>query len=107
MQDPEMLRIIKIKCTPDADVEALREVFLEIVKTLDPDALGDLSLAEVRVAGQDVFGIDVWFFLPCADPNTSWTLAAEAREEIMRRGTALARERRAPIFPEGKPAEAA
>ena len=107
LQEPEMLRIIKLKFAHDADVGALRTAFFEVVETLDKDELGGLDSARVSVAGQDVFGIDVWFFLPCADPNTSWTVAAEAREKIMRRAGEIARETNRPVFPEAAAAEAA
>ncbi len=106
MKEPEMLRIIKIKCAHDADVERLRGAFDDIIEELDQDELGDLDRVKVRVAGQDVFGKDVWFALPCADPNTSWDLACLAREKILAFGTKLERRENVEIFPDVRPAEA-
>ncbi|WP_145976958.1 mechanosensitive ion channel family protein, partial [Leisingera aquaemixtae] len=107
MKEPKMLRIIKLKCAHNADVDALREAFDDIVSELDKDELGDPDDAKVRVAGQDVFGKDVWFALPCADPNTSWDAACKAREMIIAAGNRIAEERGIDIFPEVRPAEAA
>lgn len=107
MKEPKMLRIIKLKCAHNADVDALREAFDEIVSKLDKEELGDPDDAKVRVAGQDVFGKDVWFALPCADPNTSWDIACKAREMIIAAGNRIAEEREIDIFPEVRPAEAA
>lgn len=107
MKDPEMLRIIKINCAHDADVDRLRAGFDEIVARLDPEELGDLSKVNVRVAGQDVFGKEVWFALPCSDPNTSWDVACLAREEILALGARIERDEAGDVFPTAAPAEAA
>ncbi|NVK16135.1 MAG: mechanosensitive ion channel [Rhodobacteraceae bacterium] len=107
MKEAKMLRIIKLKCAHNADVDALREAFDRIVSELDADELGDLDDVKVRVAGHDVFGKDVWFALPCADPNTSWDVACKAREMIIAAGNRIAEERNTEIFPEARPAEAA
>lgn len=107
MKEPEMLRIIKIKCAHDADVERLREQFDKIVGELDQDELGDLDKIKVRVAGQDVFGKDVWFALPCVDPNTSWDIACQAREKIIAAAAKIAADENIDLFPQANPAEAA
>lgn len=107
MQEPEMLRIIKLQLAHQADVDRLREAFDEVVAELDRDELGDLGEVEVRVAGQDVFAKEVWFCLPCADPNTSWGMACRAREKIIARATEIESGRGAQVFPEATPAEAA
>ncbi len=105
LQDPEMLRILKIRCTHDADVEALRASFLEILEEIDQSELGDLDTATVKVAEQDVFGIEVWFCVPCCDPNTSWNVACDVRERLMARGAEIARQQDRAIFPEVTAAE--
>ncbi|MDU8945166.1 mechanosensitive ion channel family protein [Ovoidimarina sediminis] len=107
MQEPEMLRIIKIKMAHGADVEELRTVFDEVIEGLDQEELGDLDKVKVRVADQDVFGKDVWFCLPCADPNTSWDIACQAREEIIARAAKREETGDDRMFPEANPAEAA
>ncbi|WP_247677001.1 MULTISPECIES: hypothetical protein [unclassified Leisingera] len=88
-------------------MDALREAFDDIVGKLDKDELGDPDDAKVQVAGQDVFAKDVWFALPCADPNTSWDVACKAREMIIAAGNRIAEERNIDIFPKVRPAEAA
>ncbi|WP_299658033.1 mechanosensitive ion channel family protein [uncultured Tateyamaria sp.] len=107
MKEPEMLRIIKVKCAHDADVGLLRDAFMGILDELDQDQLGDRDSAKVRVAGQDVFGKDVWFALPCSDPNTSWDVACDARERLLAAGTRIAEDRNVVIFPDANAAEAA
>lgn len=111
LQEPEMLRILKFKLDPRADVAALRAAFLEIFDDLAggplADALGERDDASVNVAGQDVFGIDVWFSLPCASPNTSWEVACAARERLVARGRDMEAEGGGPVFPEAVAGEAA
>lgn len=107
MKEPEMLRIIKVKCAHDADVDQLRDAFDRIIDDLDQGELGDLDKVKVRVADQDVFGKDVWFALPCIDPNTSWDLACIAREKLMSEGARIAQETGIDVFPDANPAEAA
>jgi hypothetical protein len=53
-----------------------------------------------------VFGIDVWFGVPCLDPNTSWTVACTVRERLVEAMREMATDER-PVFPEATPAEAA
>ncbi|WP_299681465.1 mechanosensitive ion channel domain-containing protein [uncultured Roseobacter sp.] len=107
MKEPEMLRIIKIKFAHDADVARLRQVFDDVVAELDSEQLGDLDKVKVHVADQDVFGKDVWFALPCIDPNTSWDMACQAREKIIARSAWIAAEEDIEVFPQVNPAEAA
>lgn len=107
LKTPEMLRILKFKLAPGADLDALRAAFSEVIDTLDPEELDDKDKAQVVVTGQDVFGIDVWFYVPCADPNTSWDVACEAREELVRRMARIEEESESRVFPEAVAAEAA
>ncbi|MBT8425648.1 MAG: mechanosensitive ion channel family protein [Silicimonas sp.] len=107
LKEPEMLRILKFKLLPDVDLEALREAHREVIGSLDPEELDDTQKAKVVVTGQDVFGIDVWFYVPCADPNTSWDVACQAREALVDHMNRIARQTKTPIFPEATPAEAA
>ncbi|WP_424973914.1 mechanosensitive ion channel family protein [Dinoroseobacter sp. S124A] len=107
MKDPEMLRVIKIKCAHDADVDRLRSVFERVVDELEEDDLGSLDKMTVRVAEQDVFGKEVWFGLPCADPNTSWDIACMAREKILAEIAQLERAEKVEILPVPPAAEAA
>lgn len=68
LQEPEMLRIIKLKLAHDVDIDALRGVFDRVIDMLDQDELDDRDKAKVRLADQDVFGTEVWFYVPCRIP---------------------------------------
>ncbi|MEM7642518.1 MAG: mechanosensitive ion channel domain-containing protein [Pseudomonadota bacterium] len=112
MADPKMLKILKFKLTPETDLDALRDAFRDILARVKDDAeiggiLGDVDEGELNVTGQDVFGIDVWFSVPCRSPNTSWTAACTVREELVRAMRDLAEETGRPVFPTADAAEAA
>jgi small-conductance mechanosensitive channel len=107
LKEPEMLRILKFKLKPEVDMDALRSAFAEVIDGLDQDELDDTSKAKVVVTGQDVFGIDVWFYVPCQDPNTSWDVACDAREQLISKINAIETDRSVAIFPEAAAAEAA
>ncbi|RMJ20567.1 hypothetical protein PHISP_08563, partial [Aspergillus sp. HF37] len=61
LQDPAMLRVLKLKLDPRADIDMLRRTFKEVlndVATLEiGQNLGDLDDSSVSVADQDIFGI--------------------------------------------------
>jgi len=107
MKEPEMLQIIKLRFSHVADVQALRDVFFDLLDKLDQEELGDRDTAFVRVADQDVFGKSVWFGVPCADPNTAWYVACDARERIIDAATDIEQRTDHPVFPDANPAEAA
>ncbi|MBM2576865.1 mechanosensitive ion channel [Jannaschia sp. Os4] len=110
--EPAMLKILKFKVRPDADLDELRSRFETVLQDLDGDEsldgkLGDLDEAAMNVTGQDVFGVDVWFSVPCASPNTSWDVACAARERIVKEVQDMAERSGRPVFPEAEAAEAA
>ncbi len=107
LQEPEMLRTIKIRTAHGADVDLLRKLFDQVIEALPQDELADLDDAFVAVALQDLFGLEVWFCLPCADPNTSWIVACEARERLLALAAKAEEESGKKIFPEAAAAEAA
>lgn len=111
LQDPAMLRILKFKLAPTADVSKLRDVFMAILDEVSDtdlgEELGEREDASVNVAGQDVFGVDVWFSVPCADPNTSWEVACTIRERLIVEARKIEEASDAPVFPDVTPAEAA
>ena len=112
LQDPAMLKILKFKFRPDTDMDALRQTFGRVLDTLYEDddlsgEMGDRELAAMNVTGQDVFGVDVWFSVPCVDPNTSWDVACAARERIVTAARDLTARDGGSVFPEATPAEAA
>lgn len=102
LQDPSMLRVIKLKLDPHADIAALRHAFDEalqaVAATENGDNMQDLAGSSVNVADQDVLGIEVWFSVPCADPNTSWEVACAVREQLIARAARLERETGQTIF---------
>lgn len=106
MQEPEMLRVVKIKLSHMADVDVLRDTFEKVIDELDQKYVGNRDDVSVRVAGQDVFGKDVWFLLPCADPNTSWEAACDAREGIIAKIHELSEKQGFDYFPTANAAEA-
>lgn len=97
-----MLRVIKLKLDPHADIAALRHAFDEalqaVAATENGDNMQDLAGSSVNVADQDVLGIEVWFSVPCADPNTSWEVACAVREQLIARAARLERETGQTIF---------
>lgn len=103
IEDPEMLRFLKLKLDPHADVDALREAFNDVLSDLKNTDIGqslaDLGGSSVEVAGQDAFGLDVWFGVPCRDPNTSWELACRVREGLISRAADIETDTGEPIFP--------
>lgn len=106
MQEPEMLRIVKIKLSHAADVDALRDAFDKVVDEMEDKYIGKRDDACVRVGGQDVLGMEVWFLVPCADPNTSWEAACDAREGIVAEIHKLAEKQGVEYFPQVSAAEA-
>jgi small-conductance mechanosensitive channel len=112
LDDPKLLRILKFKLVPEADLDAIREAFHDILAKLDQDeeigpALGDIEEAAMNVTGQDVFGLDIWFSVPCESPNTQWTVACRVREELVRAMREVAERTDRAVFPEAQAAEAA
>ena len=105
MQEPEMLRTVKIKLSHSADVDALRDAFDRVIDNLEKKYVGNRDDVGVRVAGQDVLGKDVWFLVPCADPNTSWEAACDAREGIMAEIHKLSEKEGVDYFPAANAAE--
>ncbi|WP_237065181.1 mechanosensitive ion channel family protein [Loktanella sp. M215] len=103
IEDPEMLRFLKLKLDPHADVDALRDAFNDILSDLKGKKIGknlaSLEESSVEVAGQDTFGLDVWFGVPCCDPNTSWELACHVRERLIARAADIETDTGEPIFP--------
>ena len=103
LQDPAMMRVLKLKLDPRADIDILRKVFKDVlihVATMEiGQNLGDLDESSVSVAEQDIFGILVWFSIPCRDPNTSWEVACAVRERLLAEAARIERETGDPVFP--------
>ncbi|MGP6085339.1 mechanosensitive ion channel family protein [Antarctobacter jejuensis] len=100
LKEPEMLRVLRFKLAPDTDIDKMRAVFEEVLDELDQAELDDREKSAVRVTGQDAFGIDVWFMVPCRDPNTSWDVACLAREALLSRLSRMEEEEEVTLFPQ-------
>lgn len=84
MMTPELHRVIKLRLSHATDIEALREMFYRVALDCDAgDMADDTEPLAVRVAEQDVFGLEVWCILPCNDANTAWTFSCRVREAMI------------------------
>lgn len=107
LQNPEMLRVIKLRLDSRADIAALRKIFDQILEDVAHEDMGNnlsqLDGSSVNVAGHDVYGLEVWFSVPCADPNTSWELSCAVRERLVAQAARHEAETGKPVFPAGLP----
>ncbi|MFC0199005.1 mechanosensitive ion channel family protein [Paracoccus rhizosphaerae] len=110
LQDPAMLRVLKFKLDPHVDVDRLRHEFDDVLQEVAAievgQNMGDLDGSSVNVSDQDIFGIEVWFSVPCHDPNTSWEVACTVRERLVARLAQLERRTGERIFATAPAAEA-
>ncbi|WP_308915218.1 mechanosensitive ion channel family protein [Jannaschia sp. LMIT008] len=112
IEDPSMLRILKFKLRPAIDLDAVRDAFVDVAREVSEDEdhaefFGDFDSVKMDVTGQDVFGIDVWFYVPCTDPNNSWAVSCAVRERLIGRLADMEGDGDARIFPDPAAAEAA
>jgi small-conductance mechanosensitive channel len=102
--DPKMLKILRFKLRPEADMDALKRAFREVLEEMKAGPLGadmgDIDTAAVSVAGQDALGMDVFFSVPCEGPITSWNVECEARERLIAKANQMAERTGRPVFPE-------
>ena len=107
LQDPEMLRVIKLRLDSRADISALRRIFDQILVDVKNEDMGknltQLDGSSVNVAEHDAFGLVVWFSVPCADPNTSWELSCAVRERLVAQAARHEAETGRPVFPVNLP----
>ncbi|MEO1911831.1 MAG: mechanosensitive ion channel family protein [Paracoccus sp. (in: a-proteobacteria)] len=107
LQDPEMLRVIKLRLDSRADISALRRIFDQILVDVKNEDMGknltQLDGSSVNVAEHDAFGLVVWFSVPCADPNTSWELSCAVRERLVAQAARHEAETGQPVFPVNLP----
>ena len=99
LEDPAMVRPIKLTLAQTADVDRLRDVFFELLDKEDPDVVTPMDKAKVHVTGQDVFGIKVRFELPTADPSTGWEVECRIREGLLAEAARLEREEGIQMLP--------
>ncbi|WP_378941926.1 mechanosensitive ion channel family protein [Paracoccus sp. R86501] len=107
LQNPEMLRVIKLRLDSRANISALRKIFDQILEDVADEDMGSnltqLDGSSVNVAGHDVYGLEVWFSVPCADPNTSWELSCAVRERLVAKAAQYEAETGEPVFPSNLP----
>ncbi|QBF32641.1 mechanosensitive ion channel family protein [Thalassococcus sp. S3] len=101
-----LTRLIVLKLRHEAKVDKLRAMFLETAEHLDAGEIGNPDDLGVFVTGHDVFGQDVTFCLPCANPREAWEMECEMRERLMHYAGEL-EAGGTPLFPDVNPAEAA
>ncbi|SHF59072.1 Mechanosensitive ion channel [Loktanella atrilutea] len=106
LQETNMKRLIAVKVAHNADVAKLRQIFFDVIESVDADELGDNDEHLIMVTDHDVFGQEVTFALSCADPNTSFVVSCDVRERLIRRMQELERTG-VDVFPKAEPAEAA
>ncbi|MDD9721399.1 mechanosensitive ion channel [Sulfitobacter sp. PR48] len=99
IEEPEMVRPIELTLAHGADVERLRQVFLDLLSYEDPSDVSPMERARVNVTGQDAIGIKVRFELPTANPATFWDVECRLREALLAEAARIERETGARIFP--------
>lgn len=83
LEDPAMVRPIKLTLAQTADVEQLRRAFFDLLDKEDQDDVSPRSSAKVHVTGQDVFGVKVRVELPTSNPATGWEIECRVREGLL------------------------
>lgn len=107
MQDPYLIRTVRLKFAHDVDVDILREIYEEALAEVE-DKLSNAQEDDrgVVVSDQDVFGKEVLFEVPCDEPNTAWMTACEVRERIITKAIKRGKDEGWQVFPNVSPAEA-
>lgn len=99
IEEHEMVRPLFITLAQGADVEALRQIFLDLIEEEDPDDIGPMESAKVHVIEQDAYGKKVRFELPTANPATFWDVECRVRERLLAAARRLEEESGAPVLP--------
>ncbi len=105
IEDTKMTRVIELTLAHGADIEGLRNVFLDIVEQEDGDDTGPVEMAAVRVNDQNVFGQHVWFELPTPNPTTAWAMQCKIREQLIRAARQIEQETGQRMLPSDAPRE--
>ena len=99
LEDIEMIRPIILTLAQGADVEAMRDFFLNSVEQDDGDETGPVERAAVEVIDQDVFGKKVRFSLPTPHASTGWEMQCKMRERLLDEARRLQKEKGAAVLP--------
>lgn len=106
LREPMLMRLVTLRVSHGANVDQLRDVFFEVLASVNQDDLGDEDDHKAAVTDHDVFGQEVTFCVSCSNPNTSWALSCEVRERLIARLQTL-ESNGSTIFPDANPAEGA
>ncbi|MBL3703164.1 mechanosensitive ion channel [Sulfitobacter sp. BDSS02] len=99
IEDVAMIRPIILTLTQEADVDRLRQFFLDSVRNDDGEDTGPIEEAGVSVIEQDVFGKKVRFELPTPHQNTGWDMQCRMRERLLEEAWRLQSEESLPMLP--------
>ena len=106
MKDPSVVRQVVLKLAHTFDPERLRDAYERILGEIDAEDAGPEEDRGIHVTGQDVFGQDVMFLIPCTNPNTAWEVECTVRRKLLLAAAELQEDGK-PVFPEAQAAEAA
>jgi small-conductance mechanosensitive channel len=79
--EKKMTRVFLLTLDPLADVEALRQAYLEIARA-DGDVMAD-EMLKVLVMDQDHNGVHVRFYCTAKDASTAWNMHCRLREKTL------------------------
>jgi small-conductance mechanosensitive channel len=79
--DKKMTRVFLLTLDPRADVEELRQAYLEIARA-DEDVMEN-EMLKVVVLGQDHNGMQVRFYCTAKDASTAWNMHCRLREKTL------------------------
>jgi small-conductance mechanosensitive channel len=106
MQDPYVIRTVRLRFCHDVKVDVLREIYREALAEIE-DQISNQQSADrgVHVSGHDVFGKEVLFTVPCDEPNTAWVTSCDMRELLIEKAMRRGKEEGWQVFPDVSPAE--
>ncbi|RVT84110.1 mechanosensitive ion channel [Rhodobacteraceae bacterium CCMM004] len=94
----DMIWPVELTLAQEADVDALRERFVEIAEA--EDELAPKDEAKVLVLSQDAFGKVVRFYCPSEDPSTGWDMSCRMREKLLAAARDIEDETNRPMLPQ-------
>ena len=105
LAEPEAVRTIPLRLAPGADIDALREKFLDLVA--DEDGIEDKDGAKVLVTEQDALGITLRAQFPAPNPSDGWEIECRLREAMVKEAARIERDTGTSQFPDGAAMDAA
>ena len=99
VEGDRMVRDIKLKLAQTADVDAMRDVFFDLLGRESDDDIAPRDKAGVHVIGHDAFGIEVRFEVPTCNPATAWDIECKIREKLLAEARRMQGDKDAPTLP--------